>query len=69
MPKDLPDASARSVVLVHSSDLHVGDDIEPGRYNGLEGLRYVLRAAEAENADLLLLAGDTFDNGRQNFVG
>ncbi len=64
MPRDMPSGRDRPVVLVHSSDLHIDDDIQPGRYNGLDGLRYVLRAAEAEAADLLLLAGDTFDNGR-----
>jgi DNA repair exonuclease SbcCD nuclease subunit len=56
--------SGASVVLVHSSDLHIDDDIRPGEYNGLEGLRYVLRAAETAGADIVLLAGDTFDNGR-----
>jgi hypothetical protein len=56
--------SNRPVVLAHSSDLHIDDDFEPGKYHGLEGLRYVLRAAETARADVLLLAGDTFDNGR-----
>ncbi len=54
----------REIILVHSSDLHIDDDIEPGRYHGLEGLRYVLEAANAVTADVVLLAGDTFDNGR-----
>jgi DNA repair exonuclease SbcCD nuclease subunit len=48
---------------VHTSDLHIDDDVRPGRYNGLDGLAYVLKAAYAVEADLLLLAGDTFDNG------
>ncbi|MEZ5855807.1 MAG: metallophosphoesterase [Hyphomicrobiaceae bacterium] len=52
------------MVLVHSSDIHIDEDIKPGRYNGLEGLRHVLRAAEGVGADLLLLAGDTFDHGQ-----
>ena len=56
--------SEREIVLVHSSDLHIDDDIEPGRYHGLEGLRYVLEAADAVSADVVLLAGDTFDHGR-----
>lgn len=60
----MPSGATRPVVLVHSSDLHIDDDIQPGLYNGLDGLNYVLRAAEAEHADVLLLAGDTFDNGR-----
>lgn len=54
----------RAIVLVHSSDLHIDNDIRPGRYNGLDGLHYVLKAAEAVSADVVLLAGDTFDNGR-----
>jgi DNA repair exonuclease SbcCD nuclease subunit len=58
------DASERPVVLVHSSDLHIDDEITPGRYHGLDGLHYVLRTAEAMAADVVLLAGDTFDNGR-----
>jgi DNA repair exonuclease SbcCD nuclease subunit len=54
----------RPVVLVHSSDLHIDDGFVSGRYHGLEGLRYVLQAAESLKADAVLLAGDTFDNGR-----
>lgn len=54
----------RPVTLVHSSDLHIDDDLKPGRYHGLDGLHYVLKAAEAIDADVVLLAGDTFDNGR-----
>jgi DNA repair exonuclease SbcCD nuclease subunit len=57
-------AGGRAVVLVHSSDLHIDDGAEPGRYHGLEGLRFVLKAAHDANADAVLLAGDTFDNGR-----
>lgn len=64
MARDEEAGSERTVVLVHSSDLHIDTDIAPGRYHGLEGLRYVLRAAEAVSADVVLLAGDTFDNGR-----
>src|SRR5262245_14482183 len=59
-----PNGRERAVVLVHSSDLHIDNDIRPDHYNGLEGLRYVLRAAETVSADVVLLAGDTFDNGR-----
>jgi DNA repair exonuclease SbcCD nuclease subunit len=54
----------RAIVLVHSSDLHVDDDLTPGRYNGLLGLRTVLATAQALAADVVLLAGDTFDNAR-----
>lgn len=51
-------------VVVHSSDIHVDDDTPPGALSGLAGLRAVIAAAEAVRADLLLLAGDTFDNRR-----
>jgi len=54
----------REVILVHSSDLHIDDDIEAGRYHGLDSLRFVLEAAGDLGADAVLLAGDTFDNGR-----
>jgi len=59
----------RDVVLVHSSDLHLGTDSAydpsgpPGR---VRVLRRVLAAATEVNADLVILAGDTFDNNRQS---
>ena len=53
----------RAVVIVHSSDLHIDEELQQGRYHGLEGLRYVLDAADAVGADLVVLAGDTFDSG------
>lgn len=55
--------AGRPVVLVHTSDIHIDADITPGRYHGLDGLSFVLRAAEAVAADVLVLAGDTFDSG------
>lgn len=64
MRDDDTTANHRQVVLVHSSDLHIDDELEPGRYHGLDGLRFVLEAADSVNADVVLLAGDTFDNGR-----
>jgi DNA repair exonuclease SbcCD nuclease subunit len=52
------------VVLVHSSDLHVDDDriatLHGG--DGTGGLRDVLAKARDIGADIVLLAGDTFDN-------
>jgi hypothetical protein len=54
------------VVLVHSSDLHV-DNTDIGAIDGrqgLVGLQAVLQTAEALAADVLLLAGDTFENHR-----
>jgi DNA repair exonuclease SbcCD nuclease subunit len=45
------------VVLVHSSDIHVDD-------GGVEGLRAVLATARGLRADVVLLAGDTFENNQ-----
>ena len=57
--------SHREVVLVHSSDLHLGTDYSFGPSDKLSVLREVLVAARAVRADLLILAGDTFDHNRQ----
>lgn len=57
-------SASREIVLVHSSDLHVDDD-RIAALNGGDGagpLRKVLMAARALGADLVILAGDTFDN-------
>lgn len=64
MRGDGASSGGRGIVLVHSSDLHIDDDFVPGHYNGLEGLRFVLKGAEDARADVVLLAGDTFDNPR-----
>jgi len=63
-----PGDQKREIRLVHSSDLHVDDDPhQPGHDgDGTTGLRVVLQAAEALEADIVLLAGDTFDNNRQS---
>ena len=61
-------ASQREVVLVHSSDLHLGADSSFGAsYSSdqLSVLHRVLAAATAVGADLVLLVGDTFDHNRQ----
>jgi DNA repair exonuclease SbcCD nuclease subunit len=52
------------IVLVHSSDLHVDDDRIAARQggDGTAGLMGVLARARAFGADIVLLAGDTFDN-------
>ncbi len=58
----------REVVLVHSSDLHLGSDSSFGPSSSdetLSALREVLVAAKEARADLLILAGDTFDHNRQ----
>jgi DNA repair exonuclease SbcCD nuclease subunit len=59
---------ASDIVLVHSSDLHVDDDPHQGPYgeDGTTGLRVVLKAAKAHQADYVLLVGDIFDNNRQS---
>jgi DNA repair exonuclease SbcCD nuclease subunit len=58
----------RAVRLVHSSDLHVedaGPHAPPKRgASGIEGLAAVLATARAARADVVLLAGDTFDHAR-----
>lgn len=64
MPLD--EASSVDVVLVHSSDLHVDDDRIAAAHDGdgTAGLAAVLACARANDADVVLLAGDTFDNNR-----
>jgi DNA repair exonuclease SbcCD nuclease subunit len=56
------------IVLLHSSDLHVDDDPHQGPYgdDGTTGLRIVLDAAIAHEADYVLLVGDVFDSNRQS---
>src|SRR6266853_2689022 len=62
----MPDShlSPSDIVLVHSSDLHVDDEriatLHGG--DGTAGLARVLATARAFKADIVLLAGDTFDN-------
>jgi DNA repair exonuclease SbcCD nuclease subunit len=57
---------ACEVVLVHSSDLHIDEDRAPGSRgcSGTAGLRLVLLTAQAVRADVVLLAGDTFENNQ-----
>ena len=59
-----PQNTKRDIVLVHSSDLHVDDDRVASMHggDGAAGLRQVLATAQALGADIVLLAGDTFDN-------
>ncbi len=53
------------IVLVHSSDLHIDDEGSATKHtDGIAGLAAVLAAAHAHCADIVLLAGDTFDNNR-----
>lgn len=62
------DRQSRDIRLVHSSDLHLDDDPSAPGYHGdgIAGLRLVLKTAADLDADLVLLAGDTFDNNRQS---
>ena len=63
MPSFRP--SRVDIVLVHSSDLHVDDPTSASKHGeGIAGLAAVLAAAHAADADLVMLAGDTFDNHR-----
>jgi DNA repair exonuclease SbcCD nuclease subunit len=64
LPRDL--IPGGEIVLVHSSDLHVDDDRIAAQHDGdgTAGLRAVLMTARELGADIVLLAGDTFDNHR-----
>jgi DNA repair exonuclease SbcCD nuclease subunit len=54
------------IVLVHSSDLHVDEDRAACSRDGdgTTPLRTVLATAQALRADVVLLAGDTFENNQ-----
>src|ERR1700746_1495320 len=53
------------IVLVHSSDLHVDEDRAAAHGgDGAAALRSVLATARGVHADILLLAGDTFENNQ-----
>jgi DNA repair exonuclease SbcCD nuclease subunit len=58
--------SAREIVVVHSSDLHVDHDYTARLHggDGVAGLACVLNAARGVAADVVILAGDTFDSHR-----
>src|SRR5262245_3935042 len=63
----MPESSSSPVdiVLVHTSDLHVDDEQNATKHHdGTAGLAAVLAAARDARADIVLLAGDTFDNNR-----
>jgi DNA repair exonuclease SbcCD nuclease subunit len=60
-----PANPAYEVVLAHSSDLHVDEDRPAASGgDGTARLRTVLATARAVRADILLLAGDTFENNQ-----
>jgi DNA repair exonuclease SbcCD nuclease subunit len=56
----------RDIVVVHSSDLHVDHDYTARLHggDGTAGLACVLDAARSAAADVVILAGDTFDHHR-----
>ena len=53
------------VTIIHSSDLHLGTDDSFSDADRLAVLPKVLTAASDNKADVVLLAGDSFDNHRQ----
>ena len=57
-------SNSGAVTLVHSSDLHVDDGRIAAQHggDGTGGLKAVLAYARSVEADVVLLAGDTFDN-------
>jgi DNA repair exonuclease SbcCD nuclease subunit len=55
----------RPVTIVHSSDLHLGTDDSFSDKDRLAVLPKVLAAASDIKADVVVLAGDSFDNHRQ----
>jgi DNA repair exonuclease SbcCD nuclease subunit len=70
----MSDSRQREVVFVHSSDLHLSADSCLGPSSSpdpLSVLKDVLAAAAEVRADLVVLAGDTFDHNRQppEFIG
>ncbi|HUB97533.1 MAG TPA: metallophosphoesterase [Stellaceae bacterium] len=56
----VPSTPDRDVLVVHSSDVHVDSLAEDGVHN----LRLVLDTARELAADVVILAGDTFDHNR-----
>jgi DNA repair exonuclease SbcCD nuclease subunit len=56
----------RDIVVAHSSDLHVDADHTARLHggDGTAGLACVLHAAAGAGADVVILAGDTFDSHR-----
>src|SRR5258707_4593444 len=61
-----PPPMNRDIVIVHSSDLHVDHDYTARLHggDGTAGLACVLNAARGVGADVVLLAGDTFESHR-----
>ena len=62
----MPYPPVRDIIVVHSSDLHVDHDYTARLHSGdgTAGLACVLNAAREMAADVVILAGDTFDSHR-----
>ena len=60
-------SAPREVLILHTSDLHLGADsvLTDDRSANVPVLQQILSTAHAEQADLVILAGDTFDHNRQ----
>ena len=63
MPATAQPAVSRDIIVAHASDVHVDHDYSARLFggDGAGGLRAVLTAARKVRADVVLLAGDTFD--------
>jgi len=63
-PSNLP--PRRDLIIAHSSDLHIDHDHTARLHggDGAAGLACVLAAAREAEADVVILAGDTFDSHR-----
>jgi DNA repair exonuclease SbcCD nuclease subunit len=62
----VPFRHSRDLVIAHSSDLHIEHDYAGSLRDGdpTAGLTAVLDAAQSHRADVVVLAGDTFDSHR-----
>lgn len=58
----LPQAGRYSLRLLHTSDVHLGDEVN--KQAARQALTSVVDLARAERADLLLVVGDLFDHAR-----
>jgi len=62
----MPPSPTRDIIVAHSSDLHIDHDYTARLHggDGSAGLACVLKAAREYRADVVILAGDTFDSHR-----
>jgi DNA repair exonuclease SbcCD nuclease subunit len=62
----MPYPPVADIIVVHSSDLHIDHDYTARLHggDGTKGLACVLQAARGMAADVVILAGDTFDSHR-----